>query len=245
MKWLGKIVGCLLLAASASALATTQESPQCRITLSGQTFELNKKFTLGPETLAEVFAFLSKLTTWRALDQDVFELVRTGKIDLRDLTALGAGKTRLDDPASAFDFLNGKPTIFLGGEEFGVVASHLLHESVHAADEGYRENHAQWRPWALDLAERFQGLIRGTLEWDEWQESAQGVEKFRHQMVFQAERRALDAQYQFVQELTQVFPCAEAYFAYQGAQGRLVADAFTDAEIVELYQLRPEWVDAI
>lgn len=191
--------------------------------------------------LENVLSFLVEFKTARESVEKLRRKLKDREVSLVPTSEAKPGQTRVKDPASLFDFPDGRATIYLDAGELGVVAPLLLHESVHALDEIYAERYATWRPESLRLADEFENLVRGTLAWQDWQNAATESEKRRHRMVFEAERPAFDAQQALIEELMGRFACAREYYAHHEKAEHLVARKVGDADLIRLYRLKREW----
>ncbi|MCB0404622.1 MAG: hypothetical protein KDD51_07525 [Bdellovibrionales bacterium] len=101
----------------------------------------------------------------------------------------------------------GAVSIGLDSSEFGLLLVHFYHEIVHALD--------------ADGLDRLR------------QKDLSQAEK--NKAVFDAERKAFDAQAALVKALVRDYPCAETYFNQHQSKGNVIARNPTDAEINILY----------
>ncbi|MEZ4752367.1 MAG: hypothetical protein R3B54_17565 [Bdellovibrionota bacterium] len=100
-------------------------------------------------------------------------------------------------------------SVALDSNEFGLLLIHLYHEIVHALD-----------------SEALEKLRRADLSPQEKQAT-----------VFEAERRAFDAQAVLLESLRETHRCSDSYFTEHEKKGSVLARNPTDEEIKKLYRL--------
>ena len=178
---------------------------------------MSKLFRIAesPREVEEILNLISHAPAGQDILSEFLPHYRLGKITIKVYPEDVAVKLRAshsaEQPSGASFVTDGRSGVIYVDlkSELGILAPFLFHEIVHSLDE---------RLWMS---------ARRNLN-----------ESERAQVVFAAEQHAFECQYRFVQELLNLVPELDAFFARKYPKARILREKLSPVEIKKLYGIK-------
>jgi len=232
MKRLGPLI---LVALSLALPSFAVPSPKCEIDLGSENLSLNAPIK-GTENLDAAFALLEHLEISQGIARAGQDKLKSGKLKIELLTSK-ATSSPVPEPAGLFEAGKEESKIELRSSELGLLAVHLYHELVHAADLDFEKSAMSLleQRKAHDALGKFVNFP--SLEWVTWEEESSRIQKDRQLMVFKAERLAFNGQRALLLELMKQTPCASGFYRFHERQKHIIVAEVPDTTLRSLYNL--------
>lgn len=221
--------------------APSASAQECILrTAEGASFDMTAPVEGGDAQAPKLLQFLKSFRVSRVISETADRNLKKSTLKILDFSLSSQPQVQGNQVVALFQLAStpSEPSaIYTGAAEFGVAVVFVFHEMVHAVDTLYAARAAGWQKASMALSAEEDQMSESPAEVEQLARRKQVFLQKQNKMIFDAERKAYDAQRNLILEISQYAPCAVDYFATKNGEKKLITEQVTDQQIRDFYKL--------